>query len=193
MPHTKKFTNNSLAVSVQLIERRIYLIRGHKVMIDVDLAELYDVPTKRLNEQVRRNSKRFPVDFMFQLTKVEAEALRSQFATSRSGHGGRRSLPYAFTEQGVAMLSSVLNSDRAANSTTQTNRIQVRKKVLTACEQTNSLSTDYADLCGVRVDQLVDLLCATFVFSVSPVVRKDLQGFHHRGTENTEIARRKIP
>lgn len=82
-------------------------------MIDVDLAELYDVPTKRLNEQVRRNSKRFPVDFMFQLTKAEEENLRSQFATSRSGHGGRRSLPYAFTEQGVAMLSSVLNSERA--------------------------------------------------------------------------------
>jgi hypothetical protein len=89
------------------------LIRGHKVMIDVDLAELYEVQTKRLNEQVSRNSKRFPADFMFQLTKVEAEALRSQFATSKVGRGGRRSLPYAFTEQGVATLSSVLNSERA--------------------------------------------------------------------------------
>src|SRR5258705_3243108 len=69
-----------------------------KVMIDEDLAELYGVPTKRLNEQVRRNSKRFPADFMFQLTKVEAEALRSQVATSKVGRGGRRSLPYAFTE-----------------------------------------------------------------------------------------------
>lgn len=77
-------------------------------MIDVDLAELYGVPTKRLNERVRRNTKRFPEDFMFQLTKAEAENLRSQFATSRSGHGGRRSLPYVFTEQGVAILSSVL-------------------------------------------------------------------------------------
>ncbi len=82
-------------------------------MIDVDLAELYGVPTKRLNQQVQRNSKRFPEDFMFRLTKVEAENLRLQFATSRSGHGGRRSLPYVFTEQGVAMLSSVLNSERA--------------------------------------------------------------------------------
>ena len=89
------------------------MIRGHKVMIDVDLAELYDVPTKRLNQQVQRNRKRFPEDFMSQLTKAEAENLRLQFATSRSGHGGRRSLPYAFTEQRVAMLSSVLNSDRA--------------------------------------------------------------------------------
>ena len=113
MPHTKKLTISSLTVSVQLIERRIYLIRGHKVMIDEDLAELYRVPTKRLNEQVRRNSKRFPADFMFQLTKLETENLRSQFATSKSRHGGRRSLPSVFTEQGVAMLSSVLNSERA--------------------------------------------------------------------------------
>jgi ORF6N domain len=113
VPHTKKLRNNTLAVSVQLIERRIYLIRGHKVMIDVDLAELYGVPTKRLNQQVSRNLKRFPEDFMFQLTKVEAEALRLQFATSKPRRGGRRSLPYVFTEQGVAMLSSVLNSDRA--------------------------------------------------------------------------------
>jgi hypothetical protein len=82
-------------------------------MIDVDLAELYGVATKRLNQQVQRNSKRFPEDFMFQLTKVEAENLRLQFATSRSSHGGRRSLPYVFTEQGVAMLSSVLNSEQA--------------------------------------------------------------------------------
>jgi ORF6N domain len=110
VPHTKKLTIRN---PVQLIERRIYLIRGHKVMIDVDLAELYGVPTKRLNEQVRRNSKRFPADFMFKLTKEEEENLRSQFATSRSGHGGRRSLPYAFTEQGVTMLSSVLNSEQA--------------------------------------------------------------------------------
>src|SRR5258705_3082402 len=84
-----------------------------KVMIDEDLAELYGVPTKRLNEQVRRNSKRFPAGFMFQLTKVEAEALRSQFATSKVSRGGWRSLPYAFTEQGVAMFSSVLNSEQA--------------------------------------------------------------------------------
>jgi len=101
------------AVSVQLIERRIYLIRGHKVMVDVDLAELYGVPTKRLNQQVQRNRKRFPEDFMFQLTKAEAENLRLQFATSRSSHGGLRSLPYVFTEQGVARLPSVLHSKRA--------------------------------------------------------------------------------
>ena len=124
---TRKSLSKSVTVSIQLIERRIYLIRGHKVMIDVDLAELYEVPTYRLNEQVQRNRKRFPNDFMFRLTKPEAEALRSQFAisktsqgglrsqfaTSKPGRGGRRYLPYAFTEQGIAMLSSVLSSERA--------------------------------------------------------------------------------
>jgi len=110
---TRKSLARSVPISVHLIERRIYLIRGHKVMIDVDLAELYDAPTKRLNEQVRRNHKRFPKDFMFRLSKTESGALRSQFATSNIGRGGRRYLPYAFTEQGVAMLSSVLNSERA--------------------------------------------------------------------------------
>lgn len=113
MPHSKKLTHTSLTLSIRLIERRIYLIRGLKVMIDEDLSELYGVPTKRLNEQVRRNRKRFPEDFMFQLTREEAEALRSQIATSKTGRGGRRSLPYVFTEQGVAMLSSILNSERA--------------------------------------------------------------------------------
>src|SRR4030067_311054 len=98
-------------IPAEVIERKIYLIRGHKVMLDSDLAELYGVTTKRLNEQVRRNLKRFPSDFMFQLSSKEAESSRSQIATSK--RGGRRYLPYAFTEQGVAMLSSVLNSDRA--------------------------------------------------------------------------------
>jgi hypothetical protein len=93
------------------IERRIFVIRGQKVMLDRDLAKLYGVSTGRFNEQVKRNIKRFPEDFMFQLTKDELEILISQFAISR--WGGIRKLPYAFTEQGVAMLSSVLNSERA--------------------------------------------------------------------------------
>ncbi|HKC62492.1 MAG TPA: ORF6N domain-containing protein [Pyrinomonadaceae bacterium] len=109
---TKK-TSLVRQLPVALIERRIYLIRGKKVMIDSDLAELYGVPTYRLNEAVKRNRKRFPEDFMFQLTKEEAESLTSQFAMSKTGRGGRRTRPYAFTEQGVAMLSSVLNSERA--------------------------------------------------------------------------------
>ena len=113
MPHKKNLTTPDLTVSVQFVERRIYVIRGHKVMIDVDLAELYGVPTRILNQQVQRNRKRFPEDFMFELTKDEAEALRSQIVISKPGRGGRRYLPYAFTEPGVAMLSSVLNSEHA--------------------------------------------------------------------------------
>ena len=95
------------------IEQRIFVIRGQKVMLDRDLAELYRVPTKRLNEQVKRNIKRFPKDFMFQLSSKEFENWKSQFATSNSDRMGLRRAPYAFTEQGVAMLSSVLNSERA--------------------------------------------------------------------------------
>ena len=95
------------------IQSLIYEIRGHKVMLDSDLAELYGVEAKRLNERVKRNIKRFPIDFMFQLTEGECKILRSQFATSKQGHGGRRYAPYVFTEQGVSMLSTVLNSDLA--------------------------------------------------------------------------------
>jgi hypothetical protein len=100
-------------VPVELIERRIYLVRGHKVMLDSELAELYQVPTKVFNQAVSRNRNRFPKDFMFQLTVEEDESLRSQIVTSKVGRGGRRYRPYVFTEQGVAMLSSVLNSERA--------------------------------------------------------------------------------
>jgi hypothetical protein len=102
-----------MLVPEELIERRIYFIRHRKVMVDADLAGLYQVATKALNQAVRRNPERFPEDFMFQLTPDEAEALRSQFVTSKPGRGGRRYLPYVFTEHGVGMLSSVLNSPRA--------------------------------------------------------------------------------
>src|SRR5216117_2516454 len=102
--------SDALAVRV---ERRILLIRGQKVMLDADLAKLYGVPTKSLNLAVKRNAERFPEDFMFQLTGDEAAGLRFHFETSKSGRGGRRYRPYAFTEQGVAMLSSVLRSLRA--------------------------------------------------------------------------------
>ncbi|MBL8823940.1 MAG: ORF6N domain-containing protein [Planctomycetia bacterium] len=102
-----------VSIPTETIEHSILLIRGHKVMLDEDLALLFGVPTKVFNQSVKRNIERFPDDFMFQLTAEENENLRSQFVTSSSRHGGRRSLPYAFTEQGVAMLSSVLNSPRA--------------------------------------------------------------------------------
>jgi len=98
-------------VLAEKIESRIVIIRGERMMMDQDLAELYNVSTGRLNEQVKRNIRRFPGDFMIQLTRKEFENLKSQFAIS--SWGGTRKLPYAFTEQGVAMLSSVLHSERA--------------------------------------------------------------------------------
>ena len=113
-------------VLVERISKKIYLLRDQKVMIDEDLAELYNVSTRRLNEQIKRNLERFPSDFMFQLTKSEYEILRSQNATSKKGRGGRRYLPYAFTEQGVAMLSSVLNSKQAIKVNIQIMRAFVK-------------------------------------------------------------------
>ena len=119
-------------IPVEVIERRIYLIRGHKVMLDSDLAQLHQVATKNLNKAVGRNLERFPADFMFQLTKEEAESLRFQFGTSKQGRGGRRYAPYAFTEQGVAMLSSVLKSKRAVQVNIAIMRTFVRLRELFA-------------------------------------------------------------
>jgi hypothetical protein len=98
---------------LEKIERAIFWMRGHKVILDSDLAALYGVETRRLNEQVRRNGERFPADFAFQLNAREAADLRSQIATSSSGWGGRRKLPFVFTEHGALMAASVLNSPRA--------------------------------------------------------------------------------
>jgi hypothetical protein len=125
--------NPQLPVPPGLIDRRIYLIRGQKVMLDSGLAELYQVPTKRLNEAVKRNSNRFPEDFMFQLSTGELEDWRSQIATSNpAAKMGLRRPPYAFTELGVAMLSSVLNSDRAVQMNILIMRAFVRLRELTA-------------------------------------------------------------
>lgn len=129
--------------TIEVIENKIYLIRGEKVMLDSDLAKLYGVTTKRLNEQVSRNPKRFPLDFMFQLNDEEFEILRSQIATSRFQHGGRRYLPYVFTEQGVAMLSSVLNSERAILVNVEIMRtfVKLRKMIASHAELAKKLDT----------------------------------------------------
>ena len=119
-------------VPVERVERRILLIRGEKVLLDADLADLYGATTKRLNEQVRRNRDRFPADFMFQLTDEELAILRSQFATSRSGWGGRRYPPFAFTEHGAIMAANVLSSPRAIAASVMVVRAFVRLRQMLA-------------------------------------------------------------
>lgn len=120
-------------VAVERIERAILVLRGHKVMLDADLAALYEVSTKVLLQAVKRNLERFPADFMFQLNAEEFQVLRSQFVTSKApGRGGRRYAPYAFTEQGVAMLSTVLNSPRAVAVNIEIMRAFVRLRLLLA-------------------------------------------------------------
>jgi phage regulator Rha-like protein len=123
--------NITTLLPVERIQRKILFIRGQRVMLDSDLAELYGVETKRLNEQVRRNSNRFPPDFRFQLTPAEFENLRSQTATP-SLHGGRRYLPFVFTEHGALMLANVLSSERAAQASVQVVRAFIRLRQLLA-------------------------------------------------------------
>lgn len=123
---------STAVVPHERIEKAIVFVRGHKVMLDRDLAELYEVATSNLNKAVKRNRERFPGDFMFQLTKEEAEALRFQTGMSKSGQGGRRYLPYVFTEQGVAMLSAVLRSRRAVHVNIAIMRAFVRLREMLA-------------------------------------------------------------
>lgn len=138
------------AETVERIERRILMIRGCRVVLDADLAALYGVPTKRLNEQVKRNAERFPDDFMFQLTKEESESLRSQFATSKSGRGGRRSLPYAFTEHGAIMAANVLNSKRAIHMSVYVVRafVRMRQALITRTDMEKRLAEIEKTLIG---------------------------------------------
>lgn len=121
-------------IPIAAIQQRILVIRDRQVMLDEDLAKLYGVETRRLTEQVKRNVERFPDDFMFQLAKEEADALRSQTATSKQGRGGRRYAPYVFTEQGVAMLSSVLRSERAVAVNIEIMRAFVEARRLAASQ-----------------------------------------------------------
>jgi hypothetical protein len=131
-------------VAAPAIEKRIFVIRERQVMLDEDLADLYGVETKRLIQQVKRNIERFPDDFMFQLDRSEAAALRSQIATSNSGQGGRRYAPYAFTEQGVAMLSGVLRSKRA---------IAVNIEIMRAFVELRRVASSYAAI-ETRLEQI---------------------------------------
>jgi hypothetical protein len=140
----------------------IYLIRGQRVLIDSDLANLYGVETKRLNEQVRRNIDRFPEDFMFQLTTQEYEFLKSQIATSKQGSGGKQKLPLVFTENGVAMLSSVLNSKQAIRVNISIMRLFTRLRSFQMLEkdvvrQIGELKSDTNKIFKVVFERLDDL------------------------------------
>ena len=142
---TKSPLSSTLPVPIGMIERQIYLIRGQKVMLDADLAELYQVPTKRLNEAIRRNRDRFPEDFMFRLSNDEASVLRSQIATLETGRGRySKYAPHAFTEHGVAMLSSVLHSARA---------VQMNILIIRAFVKMRELLASHKDL-AARVEKL---------------------------------------
>jgi hypothetical protein len=131
-------------MEIQVIEKKIFEIRGHKVMLDFDLAALYEVETKRLNESVKRNIFRFPDDFMFQLTKEEWGLMWSQFATTSNNRTRKDSLPYAFTEHWVTMLASVLNSENA---------IKMNIEIVRAFISLRKFASQYTDI----IVQLQDL------------------------------------
>jgi hypothetical protein len=120
--------NKTALVLAQKVDSKILVLRDQKVILDVDLATLYGVSVKRLNEQIKRNAKRFPKDFLFRLSPSEYENLRSQNATSSSSHGGRRYLPHAFTEHGAIMAATVLNSKRAIEMSIFVVRVFVRMR-----------------------------------------------------------------
>ncbi len=144
------------------IESRIAILRHRKVILDSALAELYNVPVKRLNEQIKRNRKRFPVDFMFQLTQRENKCLRSQFATSKSGRGGRRSLPFAFTEHGAIMAATVLNSEQAVQMSVFVVRAFVRLREMLAANKEFAARIDkleeHLETHDATIQEIVDVI-----------------------------------
>ena len=155
--------STALAIPGERIASAILAVRGQRVMLDADLAELYGVETRALVQAVRRNEERFPPDFMFQLTNEEFEALRSQGVISSGGHGGRRYAPYAFTEQGVAMLSSVLRSPRAVQVNIAIMRAFVRLRQLLASHEElarklEELERRYDDQFGQVFDAIRELM-----------------------------------
>src|SRR5262245_57312591 len=164
--------------SAEHIERRLLLVRGQRVMLDEDLARLYGVSTKRLNEQVRRNRQRFPDDFAFRLARQEANNLRSQIATS--SHGGRRYLPMAFTEHGVAMLSSVLRSSTAIQVNIEIMRafVRIRRLLATPGDLVTQLTAlaETVDLHDDQIKAITELLRR--MIEPAPEKSKRRFGFH---------------
>jgi len=150
-------TQTSEIIPIETIGQRIKWIRGRKVMLDFDLAELYQVSTKRLNEQVNRNMKRFPTDFMFRITQTELEILnRSQFATSSQKHRDPKYLPLAFTEHGIAMLSSILKSDRAVQMNIFIVRVFIKLRELLATNDELALKVELITQRQYRSDEKIE-------------------------------------
>jgi hypothetical protein len=147
---------NSISIADESIISKIYLIREKKVMIDTDLAELYQVENKQLKRSVRRNIKRFPEDFMFELTELEFSNLRSKFGTSN--WGGTRYKPMAFTEQGVAMLSSVLNSDHAIAVNIQIIRVFTKMRELLETHKEILLKLDQIQKKDIEQDEKIMII-----------------------------------
>jgi hypothetical protein len=167
--------------SLKKIETAIYLVRGQRVMLDSDLAEIYGVSTRRLNEQLRRNLKRFPKDFAFQLTTREFRNLMSQFATS-SLHGGRRKLPWVFSEHGAIMLASILNSPIAVAASVRVVRAFVRLREMIAAN--GQLSLRLAELerkMDTHDEAIVELFAAIRQLIEPPAPKEKREiGFHVR-------------
>jgi len=165
MPQKISSPTDQLPVPVESVERRIYVIRGQKVMLDSDLAELYQVETRTLVQAVKRNMDRFPEDFMFQLTHEEGESLRSQIVISNEVRGGRRYLPYVFTEHGALMLSSVLKSKRAVQMSIRVVRVFIglremlatHKDLATRMEKLEAGQKGHASILSVIVEEIKKL------------------------------------
>lgn len=169
------------AITRAEIEQAIHVIRGQRVMLDSDLAKLYGVTTGRLNEQVTRNKARFPEDFAFQLTQQEFMALTSQNAISKTGRGGRRKRPWVFTEQGVAMLSSVLRSPTAVNVNIEIMRtfVRLRRLMATPGELVEQL-TKLAETVQLHDDHIKVITQVLQQMLEKPEPRKQQIGFHHQ-------------
>lgn len=143
MPRATTSSRKAVEIALSAVQRRIHMIRGVKVMLDEDLAAMYGVETKRLNEAVKRNAKRFPEDFMFTLNSEEVAAPRAEFAVrNRPVRGGRRYAPQVFTDLGVAMLSSVLNSEYAIQANIQVMRAFVHVREIVALQQDLAMRVD---------------------------------------------------
>ena len=157
---------DAMNFEIEQIKEMIFVIRGQKVMLDSDLAKLYGVETKRLNEQVRRNLDRFPQDFMFQLTPEEHVSLKSQIATSNKGRGGKQKQPLVFTENGVAMLSGILSSKQAINVNIAIMRIFTKlrsfllleKELVSRMDRLESDSAEVFKVVFEKLDSLDDQL-----------------------------------